>query len=131
MEHHNNTPAHPERHVEREPAGTGLCTGLEDWQIRRTADKGIATARAEGTEVSADQARTIASGLARLLDAPNSKLDAFARTGEGDYLELREEYLDLYANPATPGYAKEWVDWLGTYLVHRDTTGEEASDGTR
>lgn len=106
-----------------------------DRAIRQAIEAGIATAEGAGMEVTTDTAQYMAHGLARLLGRQDSALERFARSGDGDYLELREEYLELYADPMIPGHAKEWINWLGTYLVRRENdqpaSGEEAGDGTR
>lgn len=83
---------------------------------------GIAAAQAEGREISHETARCIAHVLGRAYGR-ESALAGFGRNGEGEYLTLRDEYLDLYSDPDTPGEVKEWIDWLGTYLVQRENTG--------
>jgi len=103
--------------------------------IDRIASDGIAAAQEADSEISTDAAKAIAHGLVRLLGRPNTALEHFSDTGDGDYLKLREEYLELYADPTIPAHAKEWIDWLGTYLIQRDNArlaeGEEAGNGTR
>jgi len=54
---------------------------------------------------------------------PGSALATFGRTGEGNYLSLRDEYLDLYGDERADAVTKEMIDWLGTYLVQRENTG--------
>lgn len=83
---------------------------------------GITAAQSQHREVAPDTARCIAHVLGRAYGR-ESHLADFGRTGEGNYEELREEYLDLYANPETDRVTKELIDWLGTYLVQRDNTG--------
>lgn len=103
--------------------------------IDRAVSEGIAAAKEAGSEITPEAAKAIAHGLVRLLGRPNTALEHFSDTGDGDYLKLREEYLELYADPTTPAPAKEWIDWLGTYLIQRDNAspaeGKEAGDGTR
>ncbi|MDF1478768.1 hypothetical protein PYV02_06680 [Leifsonia sp. H3M29-4] len=83
---------------------------------------GIAAAQTEGREISQETARCIAHVLGRAYGRESALAD-FGRTGEGQYLTLRDEYLDLYGDPDTPAEVKEWIDWLGTYLVQRENTG--------
>lgn len=83
---------------------------------------GIAAARAERGEISHETARCIAHVLGRAYGR-GSALAGFGRNGEGQYLTLRDEYLDLYGDPETPPDVKEWIDWFGTYLVQRENTG--------
>lgn len=89
--------------------------------IDRVAD-GIAQALAEHTEISNDTARMIAHVLGRAYGR-DSHLAEFGRTGEGAYLSMRDEYLHLYNSEHTDAITKEWVDWLGTYLIQRENTG--------
>jgi hypothetical protein len=83
---------------------------------------GIAEATAGGHEVDADTALCIAHVLGRALGR-DSALAAFGRTGGGEYIELRDEYLRLYGDPSATARSKEWIDWLGTYLVQRENLG--------
>ncbi|WP_154096466.1 hypothetical protein [Microbacterium testaceum] len=79
---------------------------------------GIAQASAEHTEVDDYTARCIAHVPGRAYGR-DSALAEFGRTGEGQYLTLRDEYLMLYTDAIT----KELIDWFGTYLVARENTG--------
>lgn len=83
---------------------------------------GIAQALAEQTEVDDGTARCIAHVLGRAYGRESALAD-FARTGEGQYLSLRDEYLDLYSDHRANAITKEQIDWLGTYLVQRENTG--------
>lgn len=87
--------------------------------IEKVVTDGIDTARRNGTEIDTGTAVVIALGLARALDRPGSALERFARSGDGDPAELRDEYLELYNAPSTPRLARVWIDWLGTYITHR------------
>lgn len=84
--------------------------------------EGLAQAMAAGTEVSEVAARCIAHVLGRAYGRESS-LAGFGRNGEGHYLSLRDEYLDLYGDERADAVTKEWIDWLGTYLVQRENTG--------
>ncbi|GMM97590.1 hypothetical protein [Microbacterium sp.] len=83
---------------------------------------GIAQAIAEREEIDEGTARCIAHALGRAY-GPGSALATFGRTGEGNYLSLRDEYLDLYGDERADAVTKEMIDWLGTYLVQRENTG--------
>lgn len=83
---------------------------------------GIAQATAERQEIDEGTARCIAHALGRAY-GPGSALATFGRTGEGNYLSLRDEYLDLYGDEQADAVTKEMIDWLGTYLVQRENTG--------
>lgn len=98
-------------------------------RLNRSADQwtsriveGISRAYDAKTEVSPETARLIAHVLGRALGR-DSQLAEFARTGEGSYDGLRDEYLTLYTDPTTPPMVKEWIDWLGTHLVQSSTEG--------
>lgn len=84
--------------------------------------EGIAQAMAEHTEISDSTARCIAHVLGRAYGR-DSNLAGFGRNGEGNYLSLRDEYLNLYTDERADTVTKEWIDWLGTYLVRRENTG--------
>ena len=114
------TPAIPEIRRARETSGI-------DWRRLDVATnrfgeyiaEGIATALAEKTELDDAAARCFAHVLGRALGR-SSKLAEFGRTGEGSYLELREEYLDIYGHEEANPVTKELIDWFGTYLIHRE-----------
>jgi len=102
-------------------------------RLANTADRfqafilqGIAEAHEAGTEIDQGTARSIAHVLGRALGR-DSALAEFARTGEGTYEILRDEYLQLYEAPSTPPMIKEWIDWFGTHLVgtQRDGSGRQ------
>lgn len=101
-----------------------------DWRRLEVAQRrfgpmiadGIATAQAEQTEIDEETARCIAHVLGRA-HGRESALADFGRTGEGHYLTLRDEYLDLYGDDRADAETKELIDWLGIYLVQRENTG--------
>ncbi|TAM66491.1 MAG: hypothetical protein EPN48_15580 [Microbacteriaceae bacterium] len=90
--------------------------------LATTIDAGIAEAHEAGREVSFATARLIAEALGHAL-GEGSALDRFGDRGIGTYEALREEYLDLYADPNTPPEVRRWIDWFGTFLVERENTG--------
>lgn len=117
----------PHMPPEKQP---GAERGAPDWRrldvvrtrwFDRVAD-GIAEAMTTHSDINLGTARAIAHVLGRSY-ARDSALADFARTGEGDYLTLRDEYLDLYGDAQADAITKEWIDWLGTYLVQRESLG--------
>ncbi|WP_375383998.1 hypothetical protein [uncultured Microbacterium sp.] len=91
-------------------------------RFARMISDGIAQATAEHTEVDDDTARCIAHVLGRA-HGRESALADFGRTGDGQYLNLRDEYLMLYTDERADAITKELIDWFGTYLVQRENTG--------
>ena len=83
---------------------------------------GIARATTEHTEIDDRTARCIAHVLGRAYGR-DSYLAEFGRTGEGNYLAIRDEYLYLYNDKRGDTVTEEWIDWFGTYLVQREQTG--------
>lgn len=83
---------------------------------------GITTAMAKNTEIDDGTARCIAHALGRAYGR-SSTLAQFGRTGEGTYLNLRDEYLELYADDRASPATKELIDWFGTYLVQQEGIG--------
>lgn len=105
-------------------------TGQPDWRrldvvhtrfAQRIAD-GISEASEAHREIDGDTARCIAHVLGRAVGR-SSRLADFGRTGEGTYLELRDEYLKLYGSEQASPETKELINWLGTYLVEQENTG--------
>lgn len=82
----------------------------------------IAQAQIGHTDLRDSTARCIAHVLGRAYGRESALAD-FGRTGEGNYLTLRDEYIALYADDHTPVDVKELIDWFGTYLVDRENTG--------
>ena len=80
---------------------------------------GLSKALQGRSEIDDGTARVIAHVLGRGFGR-HSHLAKFGQTGEGNYLELREEYLDIYAAEQVTESIKELIDWFGTYLIHRD-----------
>lgn len=79
---------------------------------------GISEAMEQKRDVDSDTARCIAHVLGRSLGR-QSALANFARTGEGDYEALREEYLSLHTHESVIASTQELIDWLGTHLVRQ------------
>jgi len=84
--------------------------------------EGITAAQEAGREVDVLTARLIAHALGRAFGR-TSALAGFARTGEGDYEALRDEYLTLYTDETAPELIRQWINWFGTHLVLRDRIG--------
>jgi hypothetical protein len=117
----------PLRSGEAELARTGETADFRrlDVAYGRFADRitaGITQALAEHTEIPDDTARCIAHVLGRAYGRESALAD-YGRTGEGNYLSLRDEYLALYGDEHASAVTKELIDWLGTYLVQRENTG--------
>jgi hypothetical protein len=85
-------------------------------------DEGLERALATRTAIDKPTARCIAHVLGRALGR-ESLLADYGRTGEGAYLDLREEYLDLYSDPAVTEDTKQLIDWFGTFLIQREKLG--------
>lgn len=84
--------------------------------------EGISAAQETGSEIDVLTARLIAHALGRAFGR-TSALAGFARTGDGDYEALRDEYLALYTDETAPEMVREWINWFGTHLVYRDRIG--------
>lgn len=120
---------------EHEPRSTGDARpapdyDLPDWRrfevsARRFTpyiEEGIGLALAAGTEINETTARCIAHVLGRA-QGRTSPLADYGRTGEGNYLSLRDFYLDIYNDERATPEVKQWIDWLGTYLVQQENVG--------
>jgi hypothetical protein len=78
----------------------------------------IGEAEASGGEVPEWGARTLARALANERDDPQSgALHHFAVTGRADRETIFRELARIYEGTAD-GEVKEWVNWLGTYIVN-------------
>lgn len=126
-EHEHEHEHEPQRSAEPRPATE---RGTPDWRrfevAKRRFDQmisdGITKAHDERTEIDEDTARCIAHVLGRAFGRDSALAD-FGRTGEGQYLSLRDEYLDLYESKQADAITKELIDWFGTYLAQRENTG--------
>jgi len=85
---------------------------------------GINQAMAEHREVDHGTARVIAHVLGRGYGRA-SALAEYGRTGEGDYLTLRDEYLDIYGHEQADSMTRELIDWFGTHLIQHEHTGSQ------
>ncbi len=85
-------------------------------RYERPIAHGIREARLNQTEISLGTARLIATALSRALGR-SSALAEYGRTGAADESSMRDEYLALYCEPTTPPEIKEWIDWLGTFVL--------------
>jgi len=117
------TPRTPEGRPapERESPDWRRLIVARDRFLDRIAD-GLARAITEHDEIDEPTARCIAHVLGRAYGRSSALAD-FGRTGEGQYLSLRDEYLDLYGDEQADPIIKEMIDWFGTYLVKRENTG--------
>lgn len=78
--------------------------------------KELEAARQERREIDDETARRIAFLLGRATGS-GSVLTDFAFDGGGAYEGLRDEYLELYTDRTTPPEVREWINWLGAYLI--------------
>ncbi|MCS4275131.1 hypothetical protein M2390_000289 [Mycetocola sp. BIGb0189] len=109
MEEHAAYPA-PERVT---PDWRRLDVAVNRWGDRIAA--GLSYAAENDTQIGRETARTIAHVLGRAFGRM-SALAGYGRTGEGEYEQLRDEYLALAQGTET-GWVKELVDTYGSYLV--------------
>lgn len=118
---------HTPRAGESELSRTGVLADFRRLEVsqrrfRTHIEEGIAQAMVEHTEIDEGTARCIAHVLGRAYGRESALAD-FGRTGEGNYLSLRDEYLALYVDEHATPITKEQIDWLGTYLVQRENIG--------
>lgn len=107
--------------------------GTPDWRrfdvtARRFGEliaSGITEAMADRRDVDRGTARCIAHVLGRSLGR-HSALANFARTGEGDYETLREEYLRLHNDENVTSTTQELIDWLGAHLIRQQHPGAKS-----
>jgi len=95
-------------------------------RLRRTAlrfenaiTQGIEAARWAGREIDDGIAQLIAHVLGRGLGR-NSQLTEHGRTRQGNAEAMKAEFMTLWDHPNTGGLAREWISWLGTYLLHHE-----------
>jgi hypothetical protein len=90
----------------------------------------IGEAEAGNGEVPEWGARTLARALANERDDPLSgALHHFAVTGRVDPEAMAQELADLYQR-ATDEQIREWVNWLGTYVIRLPDRTEPTSEAT-
>jgi len=86
----------------------------------------IGEAEAGNGEVPEWGARTLARALANERDDPMSgALHHFAVTGQADPEAIARELADLYQT-TTDDEIREWVNWLGTYVIRLSNASAEA-----
>ncbi len=118
----NNRP----EHERLEPWEIDLTGSTEqDDSLRDVIGDAIHEATATGGEIPDWGARTIARALANRLPDATSALHTLAVTGTGDQARLSAELADLY--DSGDAEVREWVNWLGTYLInqHREPGSAE------
>jgi hypothetical protein len=118
-EHEPRTPMPADPEFSREAEQTTPDT---EPSLPERIEAGIAAALEQEREVHLDTARAIAEALSQAV-GDDSVLARFAGTGQGNYLALREEYLSIYGELATPAEVRRWINWFGTFLVRRENTG--------
>lgn len=90
-----------------------LDVAANRWGDRIAA--GLSHAAENDISVGRETARTIAHVLGRAFGR-SSALAGYGRTGEGEYEQLRDEYLALAAGTET-GWVKDLVNTYGSYLI--------------
>lgn len=88
-------------------------------------ERGIAEAKERGTEVDPETARTIAAYLTSTSPAETPALQEFAENGVVNQPQMRVEYMDIYSAQDCPISVREWIIWLGTFLVVDELNGDE------
>lgn len=108
---------------EREQLGPGeidLTSSVpQDDSLRDVITDAIAEARSSGGEVPTWGPRTIARHLANRSGDRASHLHHFAVVGWADPDRISGELAELYSAASTTAEEREWIDWLGTYLLNR------------
>jgi hypothetical protein len=90
----------------------------------------IGEAKADGGEVPEWGARTIARALANERDDPfNGALHHFAVTGRAAPEAMAQELAELYER-TTYEEIREWINWLGTYVINLPDTAGTSSEVT-
>lgn len=88
-------------------------------EMRDLIHDGFLEVEAHGGEMPDWSARAIARLLADGSNDPASALHQFAVTGRGDPDAISAETIPLYIRPDTPAEVRQWIDYLGTYLLHQ------------
>lgn len=89
--------------------------------LRDVIGDAIVEARKASGEVPEWGARAIARALANLQRAHPyevSALNQFAATGTGDAEQITVEAMHFYTEPDATPEVMEWINYLGTYLIH-------------
>ncbi|UQS22850.1 hypothetical protein L1857_08485 [Amycolatopsis thermalba] len=136
MEHQPHHPEDRDRSIpedERLWPGEIDLTGVveQEESLRDVIGDAIGEAEESGSEVPDWGARTLARALANQLDDPQSgALHHFAVTGRADKESIGVELAAIYEGSADDEI-KDWVNWLGTYVVNlpdEDTTSSAAGN---
>ncbi len=94
-------------------------------EAQATIERGIAEAKEKGIEVDPDTARTIAAYLTDTSPAATPALQEFAENGVVNRPLIRTEYMDIYSAQDCPISVREWISWLGTFLVADELSRDE------
>jgi hypothetical protein len=116
--------------IERMPRSEIDMTGVirqEDALVDVIGDA-IWDAKADGGEVPEWGARTLARALANERDDPMSgALHHFAVTGRVDRDAMTHELAELYQR-TTYEEIREWINWLGTYVINLPEDAETSTE---
>lgn len=102
------------------PEGAGKYTAAQ-----AAIERGIAEAKEKGIEVDPETARSIAAYLTDTSPAATPALQDFAENGVVNRPLIRTEYMDIYDAQDCPISVREWICWLGTFLVADELTRDE------
>jgi len=81
---------------------------------------GIVEAQSGEKLIDRATARSVARALSDAMGEGAPALNRFARSGEGGRIDLESEYVEMYADERTPEVVRSWINWLASYLFHRD-----------
>lgn len=110
-------------HLDLEGGDIDLTGSVGDQtdSLRDVIGDAIVEARGADGEVPEWGARAIARALANLQHGNPyevSALHQFAATGTGDAEQITTEAMRLYQDPESTKQVQEWINYLGTYLIH-------------
>lgn len=115
--------------------------GLESWDSdltgtvpqdnsqRDVINDAILEATSSGSEIPDWGARTIARYLANRSGDRDSHLHHFAVAGRADPDRISRELAELYSTASTTAEEREWINWLGTYLLNRPDPSRVIEEG--
>lgn len=86
---------------------------------------GIEAARAQGREIDDDTAALIEHVLTR---ADGRRPGISADTAGGDEHDPSDDFMRIYAHPATPPVVRDWIVWLDSYQRSRKATPAKSTE---
>lgn len=97
----------------------------QDANLADVIGDAIYEAQQRDEEVPDWGARAIARYLANHQGSFASALHQFAATGDADLQRAASELAELWTDRTLPVRARDWINWLGTYLVRLINDGPE------